>query len=299
MIHNALSTFGLYFCLCLCLCLCLALAFGALTYAFFWYESAWSPFRETLDRRFHGKTGRALIKTVLLSVTSLMLVIVFYPLAYRHKLWHPNPDRGCALPPVLLVHGLYHNSSAWVLYRRWLKRSGFKNVYAFSYSSWKVSFSDLLEELDHQVTRLLDLFPERQVVLIGHSLGGLLSRAYVECTGNTGKVGAVVTLGAPHQGSKLAALGFGKLARSLLYRGALITRLETEARAISVPRLAIHSPLDNMVLPNEALRAPHAGWEYFESGPISHIGMLFHKPSAKQACEYIRIRGGHESGAET
>lgn len=283
MIFFALKAIGWF----LCLCLLLGLGFAALTYAFFWYESASSPFRDLLDQRFHGKTGRAVMKIVLLSACGLVPVILFYPFAYRLKRLHPEPDLTCTLPPVILVHGLYHNASAWVLYRWWLKRAGFQNVYAFSYGSWGPSFDDLMEELDRQITHVLGLFPGQQVVLLGHSLGGLLSRAYVECTGNAPKVQAVVTLGAPHQGSKLAALGLGKLARSLLYHGPLITRLETEAREISIPRLAIHSPLDNMVLPNEALRACHPGWEYRESGPVSHIGMLFHKPTAKEAIEYV------------
>ena len=283
MIFIALKAIGLVF----CLCFVPGLVFAALTYAFFWYESASSPFRELLDRRFHGKTGRAIMKIVLVSACGLVPVILSYPLAYRHKRFQPEPDHTCTLPPVILVHGLYHNASAWILYRWWLKRAGFKNVYAFSYSSWKPSFYDLMEELDRQITHVLELFPGKQIVLLGHSLGGLLSRAYVECTGNAPKVQAVVTLGAPHQGSKLAALGLGKLARSLLYRGALITWLETEAKEISVPRLALHSPLDNMVLPNEALQARHAGWEYRESGPVSHIGMLFHKPTAREAIELM------------
>jgi predicted alpha/beta hydrolase family esterase len=160
-------------------------------------------------------------------------------------------------------------------------------VYAFTYNSWKWSFHDLLEQLDRRVDGVAGIFDRKRVVLVGHSLGGLLSRAYVECSSQAGKIQAVVTLGAPHQGSKLAALGLGSLAQSLLYRGPLIDRLEKEARETDVPRLAIHSPVDNMVLPNEALQAPHGGWEHHESRPVGHVGMLYHKPTANLVIDYL------------
>ena len=271
----------------LALIFCVALGSSALTFAFFWLETAWSSHRGYLDRLFGGKTGRSLLKLILSSAGSLILVVAFSPLAFWRRLWEPVPDRGCALPPVILVHGLYHNASAWVLYRWWLGRAGFRNVYAFTYNSWKWSFHELLEQLDRQVAEVATIFDGRRVALVGHSLGGLLSRAHVECSGRPERIQAVVALGAPHQGSKLAALGLGSLAQSLLYRGPLIDRLEEEARKTDVPRLAIHSPVDNMVLPNEALQTLHGGWEHRESRPVGHVGMLYHKPTANLVIDYL------------
>ena len=264
-----------------------ALGLSGLTYAFFWFETASSPHRAYLDRLFRGKTGRALTRLIFSSAGSLILVIAFSPFAFWRKLWKASPDPACTLPPVILVHGLYHNASAWVLYRWWLRRAGFRNVYAFSYNSWTSSFHDLLERLDLEVAKVTELPEGRRVMLVGHSLGGLLSRAYVECAGNTGRIQAVAALGAPHQGSKLAALGLGSLAQSLIYRGPLISRLEEEARKTDVPCLSISSPVDNMVLPNNALRPPHAGWEYRESAPVSHVGMLYHRPTAIIVVDYL------------
>jgi triacylglycerol lipase len=98
----------------------------------------------------------------------------------------------------------------------------------------------------------------------------------------------VITLGAPHQGSKLAALGLGKLAKSLIYRGPLIEELEKAKEPSDIPCVALYSPVDNMVLPNHALQTSGAGWIHQETGPISHVAMLYHQPTAKLVIEYLK-----------
>jgi len=90
-----------------------------------------------------------------------------------------------------------------------------------------------------------------------------------------------------HQGSKLAVFGVGKLARSLIYKGPLIQSLEEEPADLITRCLALYSPLDNMVLPNEALLPTSAGWQREETSPLSHVGMLFHRPTAGRAIRHL------------
>lgn len=255
------------------------LAFSFLTYAFFWYETANGPHRAHLAKISGGKIRRLLARGIASSCASIVLVILFYPFGYLRRFLHSPFDPECALPPVILVHGLYHNSSAWTLYRLWLRQAGFKNVHTLNYSSFRRSFHDILKQLDDLARDVAGRFEGKPIVLIGHSLGGLLCRAYSErCDG--APIEAVVTLGTPHHGSKLAVLGIGRLAQSLAYRGPLITELEQQPSRCAMPRLAIHSPLDNMVLPNDALHPTEPQWESRECPPMSHVAMLFHRRSA-------------------
>lgn len=263
------------------------LAAALLTYAFFWYETANGPHRLYLERHGPGKIGRLLLRGIISSIYSSLLTILLFPIGFWRKLLEPAEIRACSLPPVILIHGLYHNASAWMFYRRWLAGAGFKNVYSLNYGSWSKSFDDLVQELGHRIEGISANFPERRVVLIGHSLGGLISRAYVETRQGNAMVDAVVTLGSPHQGSKLAVLGLGGLAHSLIHRGRLVEQLEQGGSETDVPRLALHSPLDNMVLPNEALISRQPGWTHGETLPISHVAMLYHKPTAKMAMDYL------------
>jgi pimeloyl-ACP methyl ester carboxylesterase len=62
-------------------------------------------------------------------------------------------------------------------------------------------------ELKNVIRAIADLTGERSVVLVGHSMGGLVARAYVQNKGAVGfdaDVSKIVTIDTPHQGSELA-----------------------------------------------------------------------------------------------
>lgn len=273
-----------------CLYLSISLGFALLSYTFFWYETFNSSHLEHLRKLSKNRVGRWLLRGIITSFVSQNLTVLFFPLRFWKRLWNPKPDLSCPRPPVILIHGLYHNVSAWVLYRRLLIRKGFRNTRAFGYSSLNTNFFELLKRLEKEVENLLERFPDQPVVLIGHSLGGLLARAYAEDPANSQNVAAVVTLGAPHQGSKLAALGAVKLARSLGHRGKLFEQLEPKIKPPEIPCLAIYSPIDNMVMPHTSLQVAHSGWSHLEAYPVSHVAMLYHKRLAKLVLEYLQIR---------
>ena len=258
------------------------------TYALFWYETASSAHRRYLEDLSNGKPGRLLIKGILSSYLSFLLTIALYPTSFWRKLWQPDFAPGCSLPPIILIHGCYHNVSAWTLYRRWLKAAGFADITIMGYSSWKQTFQQLVKSLEQVLDEVCERFPEKPPILIGHSLGGLLSRALVQSVGNSAKIGGVITLGAPHQGSKLAALGLGKLAKSIIYRGPLIEELEKGEAEPGTPCVALYSPVDNMVLPNHALQTTGTGWIHQETSPISHVAMLYHRQTAELVIEYLK-----------
>ena len=192
------------------------------------------------------------------------------------------------LPPVLLIHGLYHNVTAWTLYRRWLMAAGFTRVYCHGYSSWHTGFGLLVDELDESVRDLVAAHPGERPLLMGHSLGGLLIRGWLADAANQQLVAGAVTLGTPHQGSTLARLGAGRLARSLTYRGALIRELEATEAPSDVPCVALYSPIDNMVVPQEGLHVTTPGWTLRASPAVSHIWMLWDRGTARLAIESLR-----------
>jgi triacylglycerol lipase len=265
------------------------LGFALLTYGFFWYETANGPHLSRLRELSRGRAGRWLLTGLATSFGSQWLVVGCYPLALWRGLWRPGTAARSAQPPVLLVHGLYHNASAWVFYRWWLQRAGFNNIYAMSYNSLRYSFDELAQRLDQWVAEVMAEHPPQQkAILIGHSLGGLLIRAHLSKPEAARRILAVATLGTPHRGSKLAALGIGKLARSLIYQGALSQRLEQMPPPLAVARLALTSPVDNLVLPQDALVTTQPGWIHGETPPISHVAMLFHWPTARRVLAFFQ-----------
>lgn len=266
----------------------LVLQLTCMTYILFWYEAANSSYRKELDQLSQGKTRTWILRGILTSFFSVLLVVLSYPLGFWMRQRHPEPDLTCRVPPVILIHGLYHNAGAWMLYRYWLKRAGFKNIYTFDYNSWRSSFEDCLEGLVRRVQEVKALFPQQKVVLMGHSLGGVLSRACSDSEACGKDIQTVVTLGSPHKGSKLAVLGLGRLAESLVFGGAFMEEMErTTAPHQNIPRLAFYSPVDNMVLPNHALETSCEGWVHRRIAPISHVAILYHRPTARLILDHL------------
>ena len=264
------------------------LGISLLTCALFWYETANSAHRQYLENLSNGRPWRLLTRGVLSSYLGIILTVALYPTALWRKWWQPTLDPDCHTPPIILLHGLYHNVSAWALYRRWLTTAGFSNITLMGYSSWNRTFPELVKRLEQLIAQARESFPEKPPILIGHSLGGLLARACVQSLADSIPIGGVITLGTPHQGSKLAALGIGKLAKSLIYRGPLIKELEEGASKSDTPCVALYSPIDNMVLPNHALQTTGAGWIHQETAPVSHVAMLYHRPTAELTIEYLK-----------
>ena len=94
--------------------------------------------------------------------------------------------------------------------------------------------------------------------MIGHSLGGLITRYYVQRMGGHERVHTVVTLGTPHQGTALARAGSVlPLIRQLRPDSDLIAELAEPAPDCDTRFIAFHSDLDQLILPGRNARIEH------------------------------------------
>ncbi len=252
------------------------------TYAFFWYENAWRARCSPEGARL----GATLLSGLLSSFISVVFIILSYPLGFLGSLW--KPEKVLAPGPVIvLTHGLYHNASGWLLFSKRLRKAGFKNIFFINYGSFFTSFENTFEKFEKFIADVSLSAPDRPFYLIGHSLGGLLSRVYAERACGGLVPAGVITLGSPNRGSKLAAFGLGELASSLIYRGPLFTRIESGSARLPCPGLALISPADNMVLPYEAHMVPYEGWAYCQTSPLSHTAMLYSQSVARKVIEFL------------
>lgn len=264
-----------------------ALLVSLVTYAFFWYETANSTYEEKLRERYGKRLVWCLLRGIFSAFVGSVIAILIYPLGMRWKATSAGIGARAAGPHLVLIHGLYHNSSAWMLLRRRIRRAGFSLITDVNYSSFKHDFWEIVEIIDQHIARLTDT-EKKHVILIGHSLGGLMAKALVGTRDTGGKVSGIIALGSPHQGSKLAVLGCGPLARSIGYKGRVVQELGQQSSAVDLPRFALYSPIDNMVLPADALKAMEPGWTHIETAPVSHVAMLYHKGTADAVIRAVR-----------
>ncbi len=101
---------------------------------------------------------------------------------------------------VVLLHGLGRNNMAmWLLAQR-LEDAGF-HVERIGYSSLNVSPGEILEEVGSQIDSCCSRH-HKTVHYVGHSLGGLLIRAYLQ-ERRPPNLGRVVLMGTPNQGTPI------------------------------------------------------------------------------------------------
>jgi len=258
------------------------------TYLIFWYEAANSAYGMTLYRQSEGKPFLWLLRGILSGICSNVVVVCLFPLGFVKKLWMSGPTGAKVGKTVVLIHGLYHNPSAWVYYRWRLKRKGYSRIHVFSYGSWNITFWDIYGKFETWMKQVERDCPGEDMVMVGHSLGGLLAKTYAgkRDESYSAAIRRVITLGSPFKGSKMVVLGFGALADSLRYQGPLVRELEKYQPSTQLPCVAFYSPVDNMVLPTESM-IPPAGWEQEQTAPIGHVASLYHGPTFKRVFSYI------------
>lgn len=259
----------------------------------YWYERG-NTFCEDIPSPPY--TPRAVVKLCMASAASALLLGLAFPLdpIMRHIEGHDEQEDKENLPPVLLVHGLYHHPSGWLFLRRQLRKAGFRKIYTMAYSSWKTDIAAVTAKLESSVWNLERRHPGKKMLLVGHSLGGLIIRNWLANADNQKRAVGAVTLGAPHRGSKLAALACGALGRSLLPTNPFFADLARNENPATIPCVSLVSEADTMVLPQQNLIPVTGGWAMRLAPYATHVGMM-----AKGAVLRMAVWELHRMIAET
>lgn len=166
-------------------------------------------------------------------------------------------DVEAAGTPIILVHGVVDNRSIFALLRRGLRRRGFGRMYALNYSF-------LTEDIRKVAARLWALVEEvctetgyERVHVIGHSMGGLIGRYYVQRLGGDARVHTLVTLGTPHGGTSPAHLVPHPVARQMRHGSDVVRELAEPAPHCRTRVLAVWSDLDQLIIPKRNARVVH------------------------------------------
>lgn len=212
--------------------------------------------------------------------------MISYNLSQPFAPWVPDmaPAGGGtanAALPILLVHGYLSNAGMWVRFRQRLVNGRRGPVFHLNFDPPYASIEDFAEQLDARIEAICANTGAAQVIVIAHSMGGLVSRAYMVKRGAT-RIAALVTLGSPHHGTVLASFGLGRAVPQMQPRGAWLKRLEVaeeamQARGELPPTTCLYTCNDDIVYPPESGILPWAD-NHALSG-MGHVGLLF-APSA-------------------
>ncbi|GEL22818.1 lipase [Pseudonocardia sulfidoxydans NBRC 16205] len=166
-------------------------------------------------------------------------------------------DVAAAGTPIVLVHGIMDNRSVFGVFGRALRRRGFGRVHAVNYGVLTGDLRDAARDLRRVVEEIRESTGAEKVHIVGHSLGGMIARYYVQRMGGDEAVDTLVTLGSPHTGTATAYLMPTPLARQLRPGSPVLTELAEPAPHCSTRFVVVWSRMDEMVVPQRNARLVH------------------------------------------
>jgi len=159
--------------------------------------------------------------------------------------------------PIILVHGMVDNRSIFTLLRRSLRRRGFGRVLTLNYSPLAQDVRSVAVRLQQLVETTCQETGYERVHVIGHSLGGVVARYYVQRLGGDARVHTLCTLGSPHSGTHTARLWPQRFVQQLRPGSDVVGELAQPAPGCRTRFVAFWSDLDQMVVPKRSARIDH------------------------------------------
>jgi pimeloyl-ACP methyl ester carboxylesterase len=189
---------------------------------------------------------------VRLFVTEFLTVAGNAPRMIAYRLLLPDPPPAKADVPILLVHGVLCNAGVWHPFARWLRARGVGRAYAISYGPPLASIELFTQQVARKIDAILAATGAKRVMVIAHSMGGLVLRDYLRHHGGA-KVARLVTVGTPHEGSMHAWMAMGVCLAQMRPGNAWLAALGLPP-ADAPPIVSLWSWHDSMVAPQTSSR---------------------------------------------
>lgn len=168
---------------------------------------------------------------------------------------------------VVLVHGFLETGNAFNFMKRKLEKQGFIcHIPKLRPSDGRGGLERLAQGLKNDINQTLG--PDQDFSIIAFSMGGLVSRHYLQELGGAPRCRHLFTISSPHHGTRAAWL-YPTLGASQMRPGSefLATLDRSEHRLGSMPVVSYRTPLDLIILP-----ATSSVWDRAEN--IEHPALL-------------------------
>ncbi len=232
-----------------------------------------------------GNALYALAKELDARAVSLSFAEPFHQLLMRRESAGTNTGM-----PVLLVHGYFSNRGIWWRFRRHLKATDVGSrlgpIYTISLAPLWGGLDEMAVSLSTKIDAICHETGHDQCIVVAHSMGGLVARAYMATSTVGSRVARFITLGSPHGGTQMSNYGVGQCVGEMRVKSAWLVALErAESDIAHPPSLSIYTLNDDLVYPPENARLAWA--ENVPVAGIGHVGLLFSKKIAERVAAQI------------
>jgi pimeloyl-ACP methyl ester carboxylesterase len=212
---------------------------------------------------------------------------------YRQLIREPAPVASTS--PVLLIHGVLCNAGVWAPMKRWLEARGVAPIYTLSYGPPLASIDTFAQQAARRIDEILAATGAARVIVIAHSMGGLVMRAYLREHGGA-RIARLVTIATPHEGSMHAWLGTGVSLAQMRPGSAWLASLGEPCGSDRPPIVSLWSWHDSMVTPQTSSRVPYG--ENVELAGIGHTALLRDREVFERVLDEIgKARSSATSGS--
>ncbi|MEU9555195.1 esterase/lipase family protein [Streptomyces fumanus] len=189
------------------------------------------------------------------------------------------PRQAESRPPVVLLHGFIDNRSVFLLLRRSLAQHGRQQVVSLNYSPLTCDIRSAAELLGRHIEEICERTGARQVDIVGHSLGGLIGRYYIQRLGGDHRVRMLVTLGTPHAGTRVVPLANAHpIVRQMRPGSPVLEELALPSPGCRTRFVSFWSDLDRMMDPLETacLDHPDLSARNVRVSGVGHLALPVH-----------------------
>lgn len=248
--------------------------------------------------------GRKIVEVTAREIGANIKAVNLYPfgILYGRETGTPHPHFAVNPRPILLVHGVAHNASAFIPLKRRMEKENWHNIFSINYPTRHGSLTKMVDALERRVEEILAITKAAQIDIVAHSLGGIISRYFMSVGAGRGRVKHLVTLGTPHKGTPLSVfLSGGFLGAGLgtdLRAGSYTVRLLNETALPRDSRLtSIYSRYDFVAWPGDNGRVdglPHSAFRNVELQSVGHLGLLY---SEEAFCTVMQALAGEATNS--
>jgi pimeloyl-ACP methyl ester carboxylesterase len=181
-----------------------------------------------------------------------------------------------AAPPVLLLHGYGCNSGYWTHLAALLDAARVSHA-AVDLEPLAGDIDGYAPLVEQAVAALCGAARAPRLVIVAHSMGGLVARAWMRRYG-TARVARIITLGTPHHGTSLAKFALGANAAQMRRAPGTaaespwlreLSASEDAARRALITSIYTHH--DNIIAPQTSSVLP--GARNIEFGGVGHVAL--------------------------
>lgn len=189
--------------------------------------------------------------------------------------------------PILLVHGYMNHSSVWVLFKKQMESLGFGPIYTINLGHPFRSIRVYADKVKLKVEEIAKETGRRDIVLIGHSMGGLVSSFYAGILAPLNTVADVITIGSPLNGTPVARIGIGPNAREMQPNSTLLKEMrEAISRRKDIRFFHMATKSDQLVIPGASAVIPENQSFIFED--LGHASLLYSRRASDQIAEWLK-----------